>query len=561
MRLAPLALLLALPTAAQDCNSNGIPDAVDLALGTSSDCNLNGVPDECEPCSQELFVADFEGLVEGTSIDNQYASIGLTFLPAGTPAILPVAATEGSPVIGFGSSLGEDTPLIGTGGLTDGIPAGDWTTPHPIEMALSPPVDALSMTVFDVEQTESVRLEAYAGAVLVATATVDASTPGAGDGTALVLGVSAPGITSARILPAADTNVVGFAIDNLTLMRSSGTCNGSIRVSQESAPGAGDFASNVLGSIDAPSVASSAASLYAYDFPCDTSYNGTTITTVDQRTNLFLVDSSDGLVLFLVHDKPKDESGGEAQVAVDFTGLASPASILVVDDPTDPYQDMFTEDGASFTANHSWGDCCTDGFVIGPVTGEGWSALVEWRATPGIWPNVIGGLSEWVAHGTGGVEVQLALQEGRRVLLEHVPPTPSCLAPLTVDTVTHSLSAGGSVNFSLQAGAHHAGELYLLVGSVTGTTPGFMVDGILVPLNVDAYTVLTLKRANQGPFKNTFGVLDGAGSAPGPVAIGPLPAGLDPSLAGLHLDHAYVTLTLAPKVVFASNAAPLDFVP
>jgi hypothetical protein len=29
-------------------NNNGIPDALDIASGTSADCNGNGAPDECE---------------------------------------------------------------------------------------------------------------------------------------------------------------------------------------------------------------------------------------------------------------------------------------------------------------------------------------------------------------------------------------------------------------------------------------------------------------------------------------------------------------------------------
>ena len=32
-----------------DCNANGVPDAQDIAEGTSQDCNENGIPDECEP--------------------------------------------------------------------------------------------------------------------------------------------------------------------------------------------------------------------------------------------------------------------------------------------------------------------------------------------------------------------------------------------------------------------------------------------------------------------------------------------------------------------------------
>lgn len=35
-----------------DCNSNGVDDAVDIALGTSGDANANGVPDECEQGSR-----------------------------------------------------------------------------------------------------------------------------------------------------------------------------------------------------------------------------------------------------------------------------------------------------------------------------------------------------------------------------------------------------------------------------------------------------------------------------------------------------------------------------
>ena len=31
-----------------DCNANGIDDAVDIAIGSSSDADLDGVPDECQ---------------------------------------------------------------------------------------------------------------------------------------------------------------------------------------------------------------------------------------------------------------------------------------------------------------------------------------------------------------------------------------------------------------------------------------------------------------------------------------------------------------------------------
>jgi hypothetical protein len=45
-------LLYGGPTPAlADCNSNGVPDEVDIANGTSQDCNENGVPDECDIAS------------------------------------------------------------------------------------------------------------------------------------------------------------------------------------------------------------------------------------------------------------------------------------------------------------------------------------------------------------------------------------------------------------------------------------------------------------------------------------------------------------------------------
>ncbi|MCH7849919.1 MAG: hypothetical protein IIB53_16345 [Planctomycetes bacterium] len=39
---------LDLPSDAEDCNENGLPDACEVALGWSLDVNRNGIPDECE---------------------------------------------------------------------------------------------------------------------------------------------------------------------------------------------------------------------------------------------------------------------------------------------------------------------------------------------------------------------------------------------------------------------------------------------------------------------------------------------------------------------------------
>ena len=47
-RPAPAARGLVAPLAENDCNTDGIPDDVEIAAGASQDCNGNGIPDECD---------------------------------------------------------------------------------------------------------------------------------------------------------------------------------------------------------------------------------------------------------------------------------------------------------------------------------------------------------------------------------------------------------------------------------------------------------------------------------------------------------------------------------
>ena len=167
--------------------------------------------------------------------------------------------------------------------------------------------------------------------------------------------------------------------------------------------------------------------------------------------------------------------------------------------------DAYGEDPVQgiYTGNWNWGPCCTDGFVVGPLGGA-WSAEVRFTPTPGTGAvAVIDNLADWVAYSDDGTQIVLALQEDRRVRLE--PVTTTCLPPLSVDVVQLSDAAGGSVNFSLQPGPDFGGDFYFLGGSFSGTSPGFPFGGAIIPLNYDAYTLLTLLNANLPPFTNTFG--------------------------------------------------------
>ena len=55
----------------EDCNNNGTLDPVDISLGTSLDLNTNGIPDECEPDCNGNDVPDDRDIRLGTETDLQ----------------------------------------------------------------------------------------------------------------------------------------------------------------------------------------------------------------------------------------------------------------------------------------------------------------------------------------------------------------------------------------------------------------------------------------------------------------------------------------------------------
>ena len=132
---------------------------------------------------------------------------------------------------------------------------------------------------------------------------------------------------------------------------------------------------------------------------------------------------------------------------------------------------------------------------------------------------------------------------------------------LTVDTTVTSLSSGaGSQTFFLDAGPAFGGSLYLLLGTASGTSPGIVVDGLPLPLNVDPYFLFTLSNPNSTVLANTFNLLAPDGTNSASLSLGP---GISPALAGLTLNHAFMVITLAPLplVSFVSDQAKLLLAP
>jgi hypothetical protein len=130
---------------------------------------------------------------------------------------------------------------------------------------------------------------------------------------------------------------------------------------------------------------------------------------------------------------------------------------------------------------------------------------------------------------------------------------------LSADVAGVSLSTGGTQQLALHAGSAHAGELHLVLGSVSGTAPGIPLGAYSLPLVLDGYLDFTLRSANTPLLQGTLGVLDGQGAASAAIQVAPATS---PALAGIQAHHAFVTLAPAGLAVTgASNPVSLTLLP
>jgi hypothetical protein len=121
------------------------------------------------------------------------------------------------------------------------------------------------------------------------------------------------------------------------------------------------------------------------------------------------------------------------------------------------------------------------------------------------------------------------------------------VAPDTISVLT-----GGTANFTLDADASQAGRSYLLLGTVSGRTPGVPLpkNGEILPIEWDIFTNLVIGNANTPALVNFLGSLDPAGQAAAQLNLGPL----DPSVAGLVMTFAFL-LQGIPDWDYVSNGA------
>ena len=136
--------------------------------------------------------------------------------------------------------------------------------------------------------------------------------------------------------------------------------------------------------------------------------------------------------------------------------------------------------------------------------------------------------------------------------------TNTCSTSLFATRDPIQLSLGGTSDFYVDAGPSRAGHFYWLLASVTGTSPGIPVGGVVLPINFDPITNITIKQPGAFFFNKLRGFLDGSGQA---LAGFTLPVVNDPTLYGVEINFAYVLGPVPGVVDFASNAISVFLAP
>jgi hypothetical protein len=118
---------------------------------------------------------------------------------------------------------------------------------------------------------------------------------------------------------------------------------------------------------------------------------------------------------------------------------------------------------------------------------------------------------------------------------------------LSSPTAAIPLATGGHQDLTFEAPSL-AGALYLVLGSMSGTTQGLPLGGFTLPLDYDVWTVATTQTPNFGVLQNTLGFVGPTGHATATLVAPPLPA----ELHGLVFHHALVAVQQS-SVAFVSN--------
>lgn len=110
---------------------------------------------------------------------------------------------------------------------------------------------------------------------------------------------------------------------------------------------------------------------------------------------------------------------------------------------------------------------------------------------------------------------------------------------LAADVHTLSAGTGGVVDLTLLARSSDAGRKYLILGTLSGISPGTSAPGgaVVIPVNMDIFTSSVLfPLLNTSVFSKFLGTLDAQGNGQASIQAPPLP----PSAIGAMMHYAFV---------------------
>jgi hypothetical protein len=130
------------------------------------------------------------------------------------------------------------------------------------------------------------------------------------------------------------------------------------------------------------------------------------------------------------------------------------------------------------------------------------------------------------------------------------------LGPLSLSENAIPAGTGGSIDLALDAGAAQGNRNYLILGTASGTEPGYPLPGGLVtlPLNWDPITDVFLILVNTPVFPGFMATLSGSGTASAAIHAPALP----PTSIGVILHFAY---TMNNPFDYVSNGAAVEITP
>lgn len=127
---------------------------------------------------------------------------------------------------------------------------------------------------------------------------------------------------------------------------------------------------------------------------------------------------------------------------------------------------------------------------------------------------------------------------------------------LWADAYDLSVAQGASIEMFLDAGVAKAGRTYLILGTMSGTAPGYpLPGGAILPVNWDLFTDFIIMCLNTSICQQFYSTLDALGAS---TAVLDTNGPLDPSLVGSTAHMAYL---LGHPFEFVSNPVQIDFNP